>query len=162
MELRNARNQRNARIFCSVFAAIAGIGLLHWASPVEARSVSGPAVPRRFFSMLAVPGASDGMLLQAPAGDQKAADQPGALPEGKGKALTQKDCVMCHAISVVTKQHHTRDQWRSVLDNMIDKGLDAPDSDLDIIADYLAVNFGPVKSATPSPAPDAAPAPAPQ
>jgi len=111
---------------------------------------------------LAVPESSEGILQQAPADDKKAPAQASALPEGKGKALTQKDCVMCHAISVVTKQHHTREQWRSVLDSMIDKGLDAPDSDLDIIADYLAVNFGPAKGGTPSPSPDAAPAPAPQ
>jgi hypothetical protein len=155
-------NLKNARVFGFVFAATAGIFMLHWASPVEAQRVSGPAVPRRFFSLLTLPDAGEGILQQAPAGDKKAPTQANALPEGKGKDLTQKDCVMCHAISVVTKQHHTREQWRSVLDSMIDKGLDAPDSDLDTIADYLAVNFGPVKSETPSPSPDAAPAPAPQ
>jgi len=155
-------NLKNARVIGLVFAATAGIGMLPWASPVEARGVSWPAVPRRLFSTLAVPESSEGILQQAPADDKKAPAQASALPEGKGKALTQKDCVMCHAISVVTKQHHTREQWRSVLDSMIDKGLDAPDSDLDIIADYLAVNFGPAKGGTPSASPDAAPAPAPQ
>ena len=155
-------NLRNATILCSVFAATAGIGMLRWVSPVEAKSVSGPAVPRRFFSVLALPGAGEGALLQATARDKKAPDQAGALPEGKGKDLTQKDCSTCHATSVFTKQHHSRDQWRSVLDNMLDRGLDAPDSDLDIIADYLVANFGLVNSASQPPSPDAPAAPAPE
>ncbi len=150
---------RNATIFFTVLVVSAGSAMLPRVKRVEAHSVSGPAVGRRFFSVMAVPEAGDGALLQA-AGDKKAPDPAGALPEGKGRDLTQKDCTTCHAANVFTKQHHVREQWRSILDNMVDKGLDAPDGDLDIIADYLTANYGP--KAAQSAAPDAAGAPAPQ
>jgi cytochrome c5 len=151
---------RSATIFCTVLVIAMGAVMLRRVRPVEAQSVSGPAVARRFFSSMPQPEAGEGALLQAATGDKKAPDQPGGLPEGKGRDLTQKDCTTCHATSVFTKQHHVREQWRSILDNMVDKGLDAPDSDLDIIADYLTANYGPKTAGTASP--DAAPAPAPQ
>jgi hypothetical protein len=153
-------NLRNAVYSCTVFVITAGAAMLGRVRPVEARSVSGPAVDRRFFSVLDLSEAGEGLLIQAAAGDKKAPDQAGGLPEGKGRDLTQKDCTTCHAASVFTKQHHIREQWRSILDNMVDKGLDAPDSDLDIIADYLTANYGPKTAGTASS--DAAPAPAPQ
>lgn len=82
-----------------------------------------------------------------------------ALPEGKGKDLVQQKCVTCHAANVWMAQRHTRDQWGSVLDNMISKGLQASDDELDTIADYLGQNFGPVtKDAAPPAAPASDPA----
>ena len=74
------------------------------------------------------------------------------LPDGKGKDLVQQKCVTCHAANVWMSQHHTRDQWGTVLDDMTSKGLQASDDELDTIVDYLAQNFGPVAKAAPSPA----------
>ena len=155
-------NFRNTVMFLAVLAATAVCMAFRHASPVEAKIVqrSTATVPPRFLSELAPPTPLEAGLLQAPATDKKA-DQAGGLPEGKGKDLTQKNCSTCHATNVFTKQHHTRDQWRSILDNMLEKGLDAPDGDLDIIADYLATNFGPAKSVPQPPSPDASASPAP-
>jgi hypothetical protein len=75
------------------------------------------------------------------------------LPEGKGKDLAMKYCTTCHAANVWASQHHTSDQWNSLIDNMVSKGLTASDDELATISDYLAANFGPLKK-------DAAPAPA--
>jgi hypothetical protein len=53
-------------------------------------------------------------------------------------------------VNTFTKLRHTRAEWSSVVDEMVSKGLDAPDSDLSTIIDYLAAHFGPPKS-TPDP-----------
>jgi hypothetical protein len=58
--------------------------------------------------------------------------------------------------------HYTRDQWDSIIDAMVAKGLNAPDEDLDTIAGYLATYFGPAKTAPPPTTPDAPAAPPPQ
>jgi len=162
-------NFRSAAMFLFVVAATAVSVVFHEAIPVQAQTVPGPtlALPQRFLAELVGPSAGSFAFLQAPAAKNKAAEQAAPLPEGKGKDLTQKNCGTCHATSVWTKQHHTRDQWSSVLDNMVSKGLNIPDSDLEIINDYLATYFAPAKStpaspdaSTPQPAsPDAAPAP---
>jgi hypothetical protein len=128
--------------------------------PVEARSsFSSPLLPARFLSTLQ-PLNMLGFALQDSSSSKKTGDD--SLPDGKGKDLVQKYCVTCHGADVWTKQHHTRDQWSSVIDDMVSKGLDAPDSDLDTMTDYLAAHFGSSKS-TPQPAtPDAPPAAPPQ
>jgi cytochrome c5 len=117
-----------------VYAAVAG-SILYRARPVEASSHPAP----RWAAI------------------GQASPQPGTieLPEGKGRDLTQKQCGTCHATNVWTNQHHTRDQWSSVIDNMVAKGMHASDDDLDTITDYLAVHFGPVTS-TPPPSPSSA------
>jgi mono/diheme cytochrome c family protein len=122
--------------------------------PVEARNFSFPLLPARFFSTLP-PLNTLGFALQEPPSSKKTEDDP--LPDGKGKDLVQKYCNTCHGADTFTKKHHTRDQWSSVIDDMVTKGLDAPDSDLDTITDYLAAHFGPSKSA-PGPATPDAPA----
>jgi hypothetical protein len=138
-------------LFTILLSAAALGGMLYLASPVEARSnpTVSPATPR-VFSNLPLPDREE-FLLQAAA--QKPAQPDIPLPEGKGKDLTQKNCSTCHANNVWTGQHHTRDQWNQVIDNMVSKGMKASDDDLDVIADYLAANFGPAAKTPPTSAP---------
>jgi hypothetical protein len=128
--------------------------------PVEAgSSFSSPLLPARFLSTLKPVGMLR-LALQDSSSSKKTEDN--SLPEGKGKDLVQKYCVACHSADVWTKQHHTRDQWSSVIDDMVSKGLDAPDGDLDTMTDYLATHFAPSKSASQPATPDAPPAAPPQ
>jgi cytochrome c5 len=142
---------------------------LYQAGSVEARTPQDTgSLPARYLAQFSmgfhdsVMGAQNFALLQAappPAGSKPAG--PDALPEGKGKDLAQKYCTTCHAANMWTKQHHNQDEWSSVIDNMVSKGLAASDDELDIITAYLAAHFGPVKTAPQAASPDAAPAPAP-
>jgi hypothetical protein len=125
-------------------------GVLYLASPVEARS--NPTVSSttpRVFSNWPLPNREEFLLLAA---SQKPVQPDVPLPEGKGKEMTQKTCSTCHANNVWTGQHHTRDQWNQIIDNMVSKGMKASDDDLDTIADYLAANFGPATKTTAPPA----------
>jgi hypothetical protein len=127
--------------------------------PVEAASPSASLLPARFLLQI-LPLNPGSFALQTASAAKKSDDT--ALPEGKGRDLALKDCTNCHAVSVWTKKHHTREEWSSVIEDMVAKGLNAPDEDLDTITDYLAAHFGPTKSVPPSPAPEPQAAPPPQ
>jgi cytochrome c5 len=83
------------------------------------------------------------------------------LPDGDGKALTQKTCSGCHSTDVFARQRHDEEKWNQIIDNMTSKGLTASDDDLDKIAKYLATFLGPNSPPVPG-AQDASPKTAPQ
>jgi cytochrome c5 len=103
------------------------------------------------------------------------APKPVELPEGDGKPIATEFCQMCHKLTNLTKAHKDLDDWKDTIHTMIDRGASIPDDKVDVLAEYLAANFGPkdpgsattasaADPATPAPSPDAAapnaPAPA--
>jgi competence ComEA-like helix-hairpin-helix protein len=69
-----------------------------------------------------------------------------ALPAGKGKDIVQQHCVGCHALKVVTSKRATKQQWSSLVDQMVSRGAEVDDDDIESVVEYLATNFGPLKS----------------
>ena len=63
------------------------------------------------------------------------------LPDGPGKAATQKVCSGCHAAEIVLGRHETRERWEEIVSNMVDKGANGTDDEFNAIIDYLAANF---------------------
>ncbi len=97
------------------------------------------------------------------------------LPEGDGKPIATEYCQECHRLTNLAKAHKNLDDWKDTIHTMIDRGASIPDDKIDILAQYLAANFGPkgatpavnaqaAAPATPAPSPDtaapSAPAPA--
>lgn len=82
-----------------------------------------------------------------------------SLPPGKGKAIVQRDCVGCHAIKVITSKRASRDQWSTLVDQMVSRGADVPDEEIETVVEYLNKNFGtskkPPATKSSSPAPTA-------
>jgi mono/diheme cytochrome c family protein len=79
-----------------------------------------------------------------------------SLPPGKGKAIVQRDCAGCHALKVITSKRATREQWSALVDQMVSRGADVPDEEIEIVVDYLNKNFGttnkaPAKGSPPAP-----------
>ncbi|HEY3786479.1 MAG TPA: cytochrome c [Steroidobacteraceae bacterium] len=68
---------------------------------------------------------------------------PTPLPEGVGKALVERTCAQCHSLETVTGARLTRKQWEGRIDQMVAKGAKLSDDDIDVVAAYLATNFGP-------------------
>ena len=68
------------------------------------------------------------------------------LPAGKGKAIVQRSCKGCHALKVVTAKRATKDQWKVLVDQMINRGAEVEDEEFDTLLAYLSKNFGPVKN----------------
>jgi cytochrome c5 len=93
-----------------------------------------------------------------------AAAKPVELPEGDGKPIATEYCQMCHKLTNLTKAHKNLDEWKDTIHTMIDRGASIPDDKVDVLAQYLAANFGPKDANAPANAPAATPgtpAPAP-
>jgi hypothetical protein len=64
------------------------------------------------------------------------------LPEGHGKAVTERVCTACHDLEQVVQARMTKEGWSDVVDDMVSRGATATDSEADEIVAYLAANFG--------------------
>lgn len=71
-----------------------------------------------------------------------------ALPDGKGKAEFERICSSCHTTAMVARQKNTADGWKSIVDDMVSRGAQGSQADLDNVVLYLSTNFGPGKAAT--------------
>jgi competence protein ComEA len=76
---------------------------------------------------------------------------PGAaqsdLPDGPGKPVVQKVCSGCHAFTVITQVRGTKDHWEAIVENMVSRGAEGSDEELDKVVAYLAAHFGPADDA---------------
>jgi glucose dehydrogenase/cytochrome c5 len=75
-----------------------------------------------------------------------------AMPDGEGKAIVQKQCAVCHALTVVTAKHASRKEWEQVVNQMVARGADLTDDEIDAVIEYLAKSYGPLGQMTPPPA----------
>jgi putative heme-binding domain-containing protein len=66
-----------------------------------------------------------------------------ALPDGKGKAEFQRICSNCHTAAMTTRLRNTPDGWKSVVDDMVSRGAQGSQTDLDNVVLYLSTNFSP-------------------
>jgi competence protein ComEA len=64
------------------------------------------------------------------------------LPDGPGKATVQKMCTPCHGLENVVRARMTKERWGSVVDDMVSRGAQASDDEIDQVINYLAANFG--------------------
>lgn len=80
------------------------------------------------------------------------------LPEGKGKAEFQRICNSCHSVSIATGQRMDQAQWTGVVNDMVSRGAQGTQQDLDNVIAYLTTYYGKDKPMTA--APSQAPVPA--
>jgi competence protein ComEA len=64
------------------------------------------------------------------------------LPEGKGKDVFVKMCSNCHGIDQVTSIRNSKKQWGYVVDDMVSRGAEGSDADVNAVISYLSRNFG--------------------
>src|ERR1700739_103221 len=65
------------------------------------------------------------------------------LPPGDGQEIIQQKCGGCHAMKVVASKRASRQQWSTLVDQMVTRGADIDDEDIPTVIDYLVKNFGP-------------------
>lgn len=65
------------------------------------------------------------------------------LPDGPGKAETEKVCSQCHELARSLSLRQDRAGWQTTVDKMATLGANASQADLQRIADYLASHYGP-------------------
>jgi competence protein ComEA len=69
------------------------------------------------------------------------------LPAGDGKAIVQRACVGCHALKVVTSKRATPEEWSTVVNQMVSRGADVEDDEIETLVAYLSKNFPPAAKA---------------
>jgi competence protein ComEA len=63
------------------------------------------------------------------------------LPDGPGKAETQKICSTCHELARSVSLRQDRAGWEATVNKMATLGAKASDADLQAVVTYLAANF---------------------
>ncbi len=63
------------------------------------------------------------------------------FPEGAGKSELLKACGACHSTERIRMAKHTRDEWTTTLSRMSDHGVDATADEMDLILEYVVLNF---------------------
>ena len=64
------------------------------------------------------------------------------LPEGEGKKQLVKLCTDCHGVDQIIAKKRTKEQWDDVMSDMVQKGAQGKDEEIDAIVAYLTKNFG--------------------
>ena len=65
------------------------------------------------------------------------------LPPGPGQEQVKKICSGCHSFGVITQNRATKGKWGEIVDNMVSRGAEGNDEELDQVVNYLAAHFGP-------------------
>jgi competence protein ComEA len=63
------------------------------------------------------------------------------LPDGAGKAETERVCTTCHNIARAVSLHQDRGGWQNTIDKMVSFGAKASDAELQAIINYLATHY---------------------
>lgn len=127
--------------------ALWGVSILA-AIQAHAQDASAPVSTSRLHQLMAA-AIKPSMSLHPMQGAEAAQANPNLhadipLPDGPGKDTTQRLCgTRCHSTDIAAKQHHDADRWDAIIENMVSKGLEASDDDLQAVNDYLAAHFGP-------------------
>ncbi len=56
--------------------------------------------------------------------------------------------MVCHALTVVTSKHSSRKEWDQVVNQMVSRGADLTDEEIDTVIEYLSKNYGPLDQTT--------------
>jgi cytochrome c2 len=64
------------------------------------------------------------------------------LPEGAAKPLVATACTACHSLDRVTATKRTREEWRTSVAAMIQRGAHLDSEQAASIVGYLSLNFG--------------------
>ncbi len=119
------------------YVVIVATGGSFLADPIRSDSVTAYAISAGLFSQAAPP---------VPGSPSKDYSKTLTLPEGKGKDVTQRICGGCHSTDVFVEQRHTRQEWSSIVDNMVTRGAEGTDEELDDVVGYLTKSFPPDNS----------------
>jgi competence protein ComEA len=72
---------------------------------------------------------------------QSAASQTRPLPDGPGKAETQKLCSNCHELDKSVSLKQDRAGWQRTVEKMLASGMKASDAEVNTVLDYLTRNY---------------------
>jgi hypothetical protein len=101
-------------------------------------------------SMEPSPGAANEFELTESAETVAAELAQAGLPEGPGRDLVARLCVSCHPAVAFTKYRLSAEGWKTVVQEMANRGMPGDEKQRQAIVDYLARHLGPVPSGSTS------------
>jgi hypothetical protein len=75
-------------------------------------------------------------------GSAAVAQTQSAPREDDGKALLERICTKCHKLEGTLSQRNSKERWSAIVDDMVARGAEATDAEIDRLLDYLAKNYG--------------------
>ena len=63
------------------------------------------------------------------------------LPDGPGKAETEKLCSQCHEVERSIAPRQDRNGWKATIDKMVALGANGSEKDFETVLDYLSKNY---------------------
>ena len=63
------------------------------------------------------------------------------LPEGPGKAETERICKQCHELERSLSPRQDRGGWQATMDKMVALGAKGTQQEFNLIVDYMTANF---------------------
>jgi len=63
--------------------------------------------------------------------------------EDQGEALLERTCTKCHTLDGIARQRNSKERWAAIVDDMVSRGAEATDAEIEKIVDYLVKNTGP-------------------
>ena len=107
---------------------------------------------RRALGAVIVLGVFAGLgLADVPKGPARRSLYATQFPDGPGKAIADRSCLMCHAATLVTQQAKDSTGWEKTLATMEKWGAGVNPSEHDTLRTYLLEHFGPRKNANERP-----------
>jgi mono/diheme cytochrome c family protein len=77
------------------------------------------------------------------------AQQPNPFPPGEGRDVVVAACVQCHGPNPFIQLRQGPDGWRRQVYDMILRGAQVQPSEVNLVVNYLVVNFGPGNNVPP-------------
>ena len=84
--------------------------------------------------------ARDGRRAASPS---RAQQNTNPLPAGDGRDLVSAVCSQCHYLGTIAKIRDGAPGWRLFVSNMVLRGAQLTDPEIDTVVNYLALNLGP-------------------
>ena len=66
------------------------------------------------------------------------------LPKGPGEKSVAENCQSCHGLNALLDKKRSRNEWKKVIDKMVEYGMEMSDKDKKTALDYLASHLGTV------------------
>ena len=64
------------------------------------------------------------------------------LPDGPGRPLVEKVCSKCHDLEGVKRSRNSKEGWSKIVDDMVSRGAEATDPEIEQIINYLTTTLG--------------------
>ena len=81
------------------------------------------------------------LMLVALAISVAAGTSSGQIPDGAGRAETEKLCSGCHELDRAVSLRQDRDGWKGTINRMVNFGADGTEAEFAAVLDYLSANY---------------------